>query len=58
MSDVESFGYADDFKVIVTNQVVMNKATDNIQAWLNTNMMLPNTKKSHTLNIKGNLEVR
>ena len=55
---MESFGYADDFKVIVTNQVVMNKATDNIQAWLNTNMMLPNTKKSHTLNIKGNLEVR
>ena len=45
MSDMDNFGYADDFKVIVTNQVAMNKATDNIQAWLNTNMMLPNTKK-------------
>ena len=56
MSDMDSFGYADDFKVIGTNQVAMNKATDNIQAWLNTNMMLPNTKNSHTLNIKGNLE--
>ena len=29
MSDMENFGYADDFKVIVTNQVAMNKATDN-----------------------------
>ena len=56
MSDKDSFWYADDFKVIVTNQVAMNKATDNIQTWLNTNMMLPNTKKSHTLNFKGNLE--
>ena len=56
MSDMDSFGYADDFKVIVTNKVAMDKATDNIQAWLNTNMMLPNTKKSHSLNIKGNFE--
>ena len=53
---MDSFGYTDDFKVIVTKQVAMNKATDNIQAWLNTNMILPNTKKKHTLNIKGNLE--
>ena len=58
MSDMDSFGYADDFKVLVTNQVAMNKATDNIQALLNTFMMLPNTKKSYTLNIKGNLEAQ
>ena len=56
MSNMDSFWYAEDFKVIVRNQVAMNKATNNIQAWLNTNMMVPNTKKSHFLNIKGNLE--
>ena len=49
----DSFGYADDFKVITRNESDMNSSTKGIESWLSENKMLPNLKKSHVLNIKG-----
>ena len=58
MEEVESYGYADDFKAIARNQNDMNKATEAIQKWLETNKMKLNTKKSHILNIKGSIKAK
>ena len=50
---IDSFGYADDFKIVARNQSDMNSPTKGIESWLSENKMLPNLKKSHVLNIKG-----
>lgn len=53
-----SFGYADDFKVIVRNQQEMDETTERVGNWLISNEMRPNTKKSHVLNIKGQINAK
>ena len=52
MQKAESYCYADDFKARERNQNDMNKVTETIPKWLKTNKMKPNTKKTHTINIK------
>ena len=53
MQKIESYCYADDFKVITGNQTDMNKSAETIQKRPETNNMKLITKKSHKLNIKG-----
>ena len=44
MQEVESYGYADDFKAIARNKNDMNKATETFQKWLETDKMKLITK--------------
>ena len=55
LTDTISYGYADDFKAILMDQVSLNTATSKIESWLDLNKMQPNIKKSTILSIKGNL---
>ena len=48
MQEVESYGYADDFKATARNKIDMNKATEAFQKWLETDKMKLITKKSHS----------
>ena len=56
MNLVDSFGYADDFKVIVTTQTEMNYATTTIENWCSKNQMRLNTGKFTLVNFKNELE--
>ena len=58
LEETTSFGYADDFKAIVSNQNELNKTTLNIDRWLSSNQMKPNVKKTHLLNFKGDLRAK
>ena len=49
---VDSFGYADDFKVIATTQTEMNYATTTIENWCSKNQMRLNTGKCTLVNFK------
>ena len=53
---VESFGYADDFKVIATTQTEMNYSTTTIENWCSNNQMHLNTGKCALINFKNELE--
>ena len=53
---VDSFGYADDFKVIATTQTEMNYATTTIENWCSKNQMQLNTGKCTLVNFKKELE--
>ena len=48
MQEVQIYGYADDLKAIARNQKNINKTTETIQTWLDTNKLKRNTKESHT----------
>ena len=37
MSEVDSFGYADDYKIIIGNQQPLDNATAQLKNWLNHN---------------------
>ena len=50
---VDSFGYADDFKVIATTQTEMNYATTSIENWCSKNQMRLNTGKCTLVNFKN-----
>ena len=53
---VDSFGYADDFKIIATTQAEMNYATTTIENWCSKNRMRLNTGKCTLVNFKNELE--
>ena len=53
---VDSFGYADDFKIIATTQTEMNYATTTIENWCSKNQMRLNTGKCTLVNFKNELE--
>ena len=48
MHEVESYGWADDFKAIARIQNDINKATETTQKWLETNKMKPNKEISNS----------
>ena len=58
MQEVESYSYADPFKAIARNQNDMNKATETIQKWLETNKMKLKTVKCHKHNMKGRIKAK
>ena len=45
LEETTNFGYAEDFKAIVSNQDQLNKTTVNIVKWLSVNQMKPNAKR-------------
>ena len=53
---VDSFGYADDLKIIATTQTEMNYATMTIENWCSKNQMRLNTGKCTLVNFKNELE--
>ena len=53
LNEVDSFCYADDFKVITRKQTQLDDSTVKIENWLNANKMMPNIKKSTILNLLG-----
>ena len=53
LNENESFGYADDYKVITRKQTQLGHSTVKIENWLNANKMKPNIKKSTLLNLRG-----
>ena len=53
---VDSFGYADDLKVIATTQTEMNYATTTIENWCSKNQMRLNTGICTLANFKNELE--
>ena len=48
----ENLGYADDFKVRVQSQKVIDEAVE-VENWLTVNQIQPSIKRSHVLNVKG-----
>ena len=53
---VDSFGYADDFKVIATSQTEMNYSTTTIENWCSKIQMRLNTGKCTLVNFKNELK--
>ena len=53
LNEVDSFCYADDFKIITRKQTQMDYSTVKIENWLNANKMMPNIKKLTILNLQG-----
>ena len=53
LNEVDSFCYADDFKVITRKQTQLDDSTVKIENWLNANKMMPNIKNSTILNLRG-----
>ena len=53
---MDSLGFAYDFKVVVTRQAEISKATKIIETWLGTNDMQPKIRNSDKLSSKSNLE--
>ena len=55
MPGVDSFGYADEYKIIIGNQQQLDNATAQLENWLNHHKMAVNIKKTKIMNFKGNL---
>ena len=55
LQDILSFGYADEFGTVVSNQKELIIVTTEMVKWLNENQIKPNIKKTHSLNIKSEL---
>ena len=58
LQDIPSFGYADDFKPVNSSQNELNILTVELGKWLTESQIKPNIKKTHLLNIKGELSAR
>ena len=50
------YGFADDFKVVITNQHDLEKNRDGLQNWCLQNRMILNAKKSSLLLLKGGMK--
>ena len=50
------YGFADDFKVVITNQHDLEKKWDGLRNWSLQNRMILNAKKSSLLLLKGDLK--
>ena len=55
LPEVDSFGYADDYKIIIRDQQQLDNATAKLETWQNHNKMAVNIKKTKVMNFKGNL---
>ena len=53
--EVDSFGYADDYKIIIGDQQLLDNTTAQLENWLNHNKMAVNIRKGKIMNFKGNL---
>ena len=58
LQDIPCLGYADDFKAVNSSQNELNFLTAELGKWLTENQIKPNIKKTHLLNIKGELSAR
>ena len=58
LQDIPSFGYADDFKAVVSSQVKLNFVSAENGKWPNGNPLKPNIKKTHLLNNESELSAR
>ena len=50
------YGFADDFKVVITNQHNLEKNRDGLHNWFLQNRVILNAKKSSLLQLKGDLK--
>ena len=53
--NIEGFGFADDYKLIVYNQAKLDRSAKNIENWCRENGMELNANKCKLLNVRGNL---
>ena len=51
------YGYADDYKIDVTNAVTLQLDAARVWKWCNANLMKLNINKSKVLNLKGNCKL-
>lgn len=52
-----SYGFADDFKIISTDQQQLTESAERLQTWCQTNSMILNIKKCSVVKVKGDLKV-
>ena len=50
MPDVDSFGYADDYMIIIGDQEQLDNATAQLENWLNHKKMAVNIRKTKIMN--------
>ena len=55
---LESYGFADDFKLIALNEIDLGNGARGLENWCYENLMTTNTSKCKLLNLRGNLSVK
>ena len=56
LPSIECYGFPDDFKVVLENQMFSFREPNQIEEWCKKNRIKLNAKKCTLLNIKGNLQ--
>ena len=55
---LESYGFADDFKLIALNEIDLRNDARGLENWCYENLMTTNTSKCKLLNLRGNLSAK